>query len=177
MRSYDPVRTALLVPGLTLLLLVLQWGSNGSQWGSGRVMTTLVVGVMLILASLVSQIWAGENGTLPPRMMRKRSIVAGSVVSLGFGSALIIMTFFLPIWYQAIKGLSSIDAGVRMLGYFFVTVFFVVTSGIVVSKTGYYTPWLILGSAMVTVGCSLLTTFRVNTSIAMSIGLQVSYLS
>lgn len=177
LKSYDPVGTALLVPGLTLLLLALQWGSNGSHWGSAHVMVTLVVGIMLILAFFVSQIWAGENGTLPPRIMRKRSIAAGSAVSLGFGSTLILVTFFLPIWYQAIKGLSAVDAGVRMLGYFLVTVFFVISSGIVVSKTGYYTPWLILGTALLTVGCGLLTTFRVNTSTAKSIGFQVSDLS
>lgn len=177
LKSYDPVGTALLVPGLTLLLLALQWGSNGSHWGSAHVVATLVVGIMLILAFLVSQIWAGENGILPPRIMRKRSIAAGSAVSLGFGSTLILVTFFLPIWYQAIKGLSAVDAGVRMLGYFLVTVFFVITSGIVVSKTGYYTPWLILGTALLTVGCGLLTTFRVNTSTAKSIGFQVSDLS
>ncbi|KAF2489863.1 MFS general substrate transporter [Lophium mytilinum] len=173
LKSFDPVGTALLVPGLTLLLLALQWGSNGSHWGSAQVVATLVVGIMLILAFLVSQIWTGENGTLPPRIMRKRSISAGAAVSLGFGSTLILVTFYLPIWYQAIKGLSAIDAGVRMLPYFLITVFFVITSGIVVSKTGYYTPWLILGTALLTVGCGLLTTFRVNTSTAKSIGFQL----
>jgi hypothetical protein len=137
----------------------------------------IIVGIILILAFLVSQIWAGENGALPPRIMRKRSIAAAFAVSLGFGSTLILVTFFLPIWYQAIKGLSAVDAGVRMLGYFLVTVFFVITSGIVVSKTGYYNPWLILGTALLTVGCGLLTTFRVNTSTAKSMGIQVSDLS
>ena len=73
--------------------------------------------------------------------------------------------------------LANIDAGVRMLGYFLVTVFFVIASGIIVSKTGYYTPWLILGTALLTVGCGLLTTFQVNTSTAKSIGIQVSDLS
>lgn len=174
LKSYDPVGTALLIPGLILLLLALQWGSSGSAWGSAKVAATLVVGIMLILSFLVSQIWAGDNGTLPPRIMRKRSIVAGFAASLGFGSTLIIVTFFLPIWYQAIKGLSAIDAGVRMLGYFLVTVFFVITSGLVVSKTGYYTPWLIVGTALLTVGCGLLATCQVDTSTAKSIGFQAS---
>lgn len=173
-KSYDPIGTALLTPGLILVLLALQWGSNGSTWSSPRVIATLVLGVVLILAFLVSQIWTGENGTLPPRIMRKRSIVAGTAVSLGFGSTLIVVTFYLPIWYQAIKGLSAVDAGVRMLGYFLITVFFVIFSGIIVSKTGYYTPWLIFGTALLTIGCGLLTTFRVETSTATSIGFQVS---
>ncbi len=174
LKSYDPVGSMLLIPGLTLLLLALQWGNNGSNWDSARVLATLITSIVLILAFLVWQIWAGDNGTLPPRIMRKRSVAAGSLVSLGFGSVLIVVTFFIPIWYQAIKGHSAIRAGILMLGYFLSTVVFVIGSGIVVSKTGYYTPWLIAGTALMTIGCGLLTTYRVDTSTAKSIGFQVS---
>jgi MFS family permease len=174
LKAYDPIGTALLTPGLILLLLALQWGGNDSGWGSARVLSTLIVGITLIIAFIFSQIWVGENGTLPPRIICKRSIAAGTAVSLGFGSTLIIVTFYLPIWYQAIKGLSAADAGVRMVPYFLVTVFFVIGSGVIVSKTGYYTPWLIAGTALLTIGCGLLTTFRVDTSTATSIGFQVS---
>ncbi|OAL49071.1 MFS general substrate transporter [Pyrenochaeta sp. DS3sAY3a] len=173
LRAYDPIGTALLVPGLVLVLLALQWGSSGSPWASARVLGTLVVGIVLVLCFGISQFWAGENGTLPPRIMRERSIVAGSAVSLGFGSTLIIVTFFMPIWYQAIKGVEAIDAGLRMLGYFLITVVFVIASGIAVSKTGYYTPWMIGGTALLTVGCGLLTTLEVDSSTATSIGFQL----
>lgn len=174
LKAYDPVGTLLLIPGLVLLLLALQWGSNDSSWSSSRVVSTLVFGIILILGFLVSQAWTGDNGTLPPRIMQKRSILAGTAVSLGFGSTLVIVTFFMPIWYQAIKDVSAIEAGVRMLGYFLVTVVFVIISGIIVSKTGYYTPWLIVGTALLTLGCGLLTTLRVDTRTATSIGFQVS---
>lgn len=174
LKAYDPIGTALLTPGLVLLLLALQWGSIGSSWTSPRVLSTLVIGVVLIVAFVASQIWVGDNGTLPPRIMRKRSIAAGTAVSLGFGSTLIVVTFYVPIWYQAIMGLSAVDAGIRMLPYFLVTVFFVIASGVIVSKQGYYTPWLIAGTALLTIGCGLLTTFRVDTSTPESIGYQVS---
>ncbi|KAF9734949.1 hypothetical protein PMIN06_011010 [Paraphaeosphaeria minitans] len=173
LKAYDPVGIALLTPGLILLLLALQWGSVDSSWRATRVLSTLIVGIVLIIAFIASQIWIGDNGTLPPRILRKRSIAAGTAVSLGFGSTLIVVTFYLPIWYQAIKGLSAVDAGVRMLPYFLATVFFVIGSGAFVSWQGYYTPWLIAGTALLTLGCGLLTTFRVDTSTAESIGYQV----
>lgn len=65
-------------------------------------------------------------------------------------------------------------AGVRLLPYFLVTVVFVVGSGILVSKIGYYNPVLSIGMALVVIGCGLFTTFRVDTSTAESIGFQVS---
>ena len=170
----DPLGTACLVPGLVLVLLALQWGGSGYSWGSTRVVVSLVVGFVLLVAFGVAQWWVGHNGTVPGRILRQRSIAAGTVVSLGFGSTLTILTFYLPIWFQAIKGLSAYDAGVRLLPYFLVTVVFVIGSGFFVSKVGYYSPPLILGTALLVVGCGLLTTFRVNTSTAEYIGYEVN---
>ena len=172
--QFDPIGTALLVPGLVLLLLALQWGGNKHPWTSARVLVLLVLGLVLLVAFGISQSWAGDNGTVPPRIIRQRSIAAGTVVSFGFGSALVVLTFYLPLWFQAIQGVSAAGAGVRLLAYFLITVTFVIGSGFGVSKTGYYTPWLMAGTALLVVGCGLLTTFRVTTTIGESVGFQVS---
>jgi MFS family permease len=173
-RRFDPVGTALLLPGLVLVLLGLQWGGNGYAWGSTRVVVSLVVGLVLLVGFGFVQWWVGDNGTVPSRILTQQSIAAGSVVNLGFGSALTILTFYLPIWFQAIKGLSAFGAGIRLLPYFLGTVVFVIGSGFVISKTGYYNPPLILGTALMVVGGGLLTTFRVDTSTGEYIGFEVS---
>ncbi|KAF2415860.1 putative efflux pump antibiotic resistance protein [Tothia fuscella] len=170
--QFDPIGTAILIPGLILLLLGLQWGGSES-WRSTKVIVTLISGIILLVAFAISQIFIGENGTIPPRIICQRSIAAATAVSLGFGSTLVIITFYLPLWYQAITGLSAVDAGVRMIGYFLVTVVFVIAGGLLVFKAGYYTPVLIVGTALTVVGCGLFTTFRTNTSTARSIGYQV----
>ncbi|KAK8036215.1 major facilitator superfamily transporter [Apiospora rasikravindrae] len=172
LKQFDPVGTALMLPGLILLLLALQWGGI-EGWTSKRVLACLILGIALLVAFGAWQIWAGENGTVPPRIIRQRSIAAAAVTSLGFGSVLIIVTFYVPIWYQAIQGLTAVDAGIRMMGYFLSTVVFVIGSGIITSKIGYYTPPLIIGTAIAVVGCGLLTTLRVDTSSATVIGYQV----
>lgn len=94
-------------------------------------------------------------------------------MSFGFGSVLLILTFYLPIWYQAIKGLSAVGSGIRLLPYFLITVAFVIGSGILVSKIGYYTPVLNVGTAIAVISCGLFTTFTINTSKAEAIGYQV----
>lgn len=173
-KQFDPVGTALLLPGLVLLVLALQWGGDGSAWGSTRVVVTLVLGLLLLVAFGASQSWSGDNGTVPPRILRQRSIAAAAVVSLGFGSALVILTFYLPIWYQAIKGESAVSAGIRLLPYFLGTTVFAIGSGILVSKMGYYTPVVVVGIALMIVGTGLLTTLQVDTSSGKSYGYQVS---
>ncbi|KAH7305758.1 major facilitator superfamily domain-containing protein [Stachybotrys elegans] len=173
--QFDPIGTLLLVPGIILLLLALQWGPENGSWSSPRVLGTIIPGIFLLVIFAVSQIWIGENGTIPPRIISQRSIAAASAASLGFGSALIIITFYLPIWYQAIQGLSAVDAGIRLLAYFLSTVFFVIGSGALVSKLGYYTPLMILGTAIMIVGCGLLSTVRVNSPDAEVVGFQVLF--
>lgn len=84
------------------------------------------------------------------------------------------MTFYLPIWFQAIKGKSAVGAGERMLPYFLVTVFFVIGGGFLVNKIGYYTPVLIVGSAILIIGVGLLTTFKTDTTNATWIGYEVN---
>jgi MFS family permease len=173
-KQFDPVGTAFLLPGLVLLLLALQWGSNEYAWGSTRVIVSLVLGLVLLIAFAICQLWVRDNGTIPPRIICQRSVAAATVASFGFGSVLIILTFYLPIWYQAIKGISAIAAGIRLIPYLVGTVVFVITSGILVSKIGYYTPVFNVGMALVVISCGLFTTFQVDTSTAKPIGFQVS---
>lgn len=174
-RQFDPLGTALLVPGLILLLLALQWGGNQYAWSSARVIVLLVLGLVLLLAFALVQVWAGDNGTVPPRIFRQRSVMAATAVSLTFGSTLLILSFYLPIWFQAIKSQSAIGAGIKLLPYFLFTVLFVIASGFLVSKIGYYTPVLIVGTAILIVSCGLLTTWAPGTSKGKWVGYQASY--
>lgn len=173
-KCYDPIGTAIVLPGLILLLLALQWGGTDESWSSARVIACLIISIVLLSAFAISQPFLGDDATLPVRVLRKRSIWAGAIASLGFGSTLIVLTFYLPIWNQAIKGDSPQAAGVRMLPYFLSTVIFVIGAGIAVSKVGYYAPFLIIGTALTIVGCGLLSTFKVDTDFAMAAGYQAS---
>ena len=173
-KKFDPVGNAMLAPGLILLLLAIQWGGSTYAWSSARVVACLVVGIVLLIAFMVVQYWVQEDGTVPPRIFLQRSIAACTVISLCTGAALIIDSFYLPIWFQAIKGNSAAQAGVRLLPYFLSTVVFVIGSGFAVSKLGYYTPFLISGNALLIIATGLLTTLRIDTTTGEWIGYQVS---
>jgi hypothetical protein len=162
--KFYPVGNMVLAPGLVCLLLALQWSGTKHPWSGARIIALVVVGPVLLVAFACIQ-WIQEHGTIPPRVFRQRSIAAGVFVSLGNGAALIIPTFYLPIWFQAIKGTTAVNAGIRLLPLFLGTVVFVIGSGIAISKSGYYAPWLTVDYAIRVIGAGLLTTFRVDTSI------------
>lgn len=168
----DPVGNMVLAPAIICLLLGLQWGGTKYPWKDPRVLALLVVGPILLLTFFCIQA-VQENGTIPLRILRQRSMVSGMVVSFGLGSALIIPTFYLPIWFQAIKGISAIQSGIRLLPLLLGTVVFVIGAGIAISKSGQYAPWLIIGCAIRVLGGGLMTTFRVDSGIGQWFAYQV----
>ncbi|KAH8667075.1 major facilitator superfamily protein [Xylariales sp. PMI_506] len=170
--QFDPVGNMMLAPGLICFLLALQWGGTMYPWNDARVISLLVVGPVLIVVFFCIQ-FVQKNATIPPRILRQRSIAAGVVVSFGVGAALIIPTFYLPIYFQAIKGTTAVDAGIRLLPLFLGTVISVIGSGIAISKSGYYTPWLIVGCAIRVIGAGLLATLQVDTGAGKWIGYQI----
>lgn len=141
----------MIAPGLICLLLGLQLGGTKYPWSDARVIALLVVGPVLLVAFACIQ-WVQENGTIPPRIIRQRGIAAGVFVPLGLGAALTIPTFYHPTWFQAMRGTSAVKAGIRLLPLFLGTVVFVIGSGIAISKSGYYAPWLIVGCVIRVVG-------------------------
>lgn len=70
-----------------------------------------------------------------------------------------ITVYFLPIWFQSIKGSSAVESGIHLLPMMISMVVGSIGGGITNSKIGYYTPLAIIGSCIMSVGAGLLTTF------------------
>jgi len=123
----------------------------------------------------VVQIYKPDTATVPPRIFNQRSIIAGSWATLCIGAQMMIFVYFLPIWFQAIKGVNAVDSGIRLLPMLLPMVFASIITGVIVSKVGYYTPPMIFGNCVLAVGCGLLTTLKVNSGEGEWIGYQVLY--
>ncbi|XXH05441.1 hypothetical protein Hte_011868 [Hypoxylon texense] len=188
----DMLGTAILVPGVVCLLLALQWGgqtyavsplrlggdfmyANGSQWSNGRIIALLTLAGALLVAFAAVQILVPATATLPPRLFKQRSVVSALWATLCISSGNFIFTYFLPIWFQSITGVSAAESGIRLLPVMLSVVVGSVFSGIINSKIGYYTPLAIIGSCVMSVGAGLLTTFQVDTSEGKWIGYQILY--
>ncbi|KAK6219186.1 dolichol kinase [Pestalotiopsis sp. IQ-011] len=171
----DAVGTVLLIPGVVCLLLALQWGGLQYAWNSGRVIALLTLGIALLIGFCVVQVYMPKTATLPPRIFKQRSILAGFWATLCIGSQMMIFVYFLPIWFQAIKEVSAVDSGIRLLPLTLAMVVASMSTGILTSKIGYYTPFLITGVCVMSIGAGLLTTLQVGTGSGMWIGYQVLY--
>jgi len=83
--------------------------------------------------------------------------------------------YYLPIWFQAIDGNSAVESGINLLPMVMPIVVTPIVTGQLVSRIGYYTPFMIFGVSLTATGASLLTTLGIDTSEGKWIGFQILY--
>ena len=171
----DPIGTAFFLPGVICLLLALQWGGSTYAWNNGRIIALLVIFGVCLCAFVTVQVWLGDMVTVPPRIIKQRSIAAAVWFSLCVGGLMLAVVYFLPIWFQVIKDATPVHSGIMNLPTLLSLVIASMLSGIFVKKVGYYTPPLIACSVIMPIGLGLFTTFTPETGHAKWIGYQVIF--
>ncbi|KAF2740216.1 major facilitator superfamily transporter [Polyplosphaeria fusca] len=171
----DPIGTLIFLPGTTLLLLALQWGGTTHPWSSVRVVTCLVLAFALLVLFIAVQVWKQDAATVPPRIITQRSVGAAVFYTFMNGASMQVVIYYIPIWFQAVQGVSAVDSGIRTLGLVLPMVVASAASGIVCNRIGHYAPQMILGSIITSVGAGMLTMWQVRSSAGQWIGYQVLY--
>ena len=171
----DPIGTALFLPGVVCLLLALQWGGTVYPWHNGRIIALLVLFVLLIAGFISVQFWRKEKATIPPRIVANRSIISGMWSQFCLGSSMMLMIYYIPIWFQAIKDVSAVKSGINVLPLILGLVVASIMAGILVQKLGYYAPFMIANSILMSIGAGLITTWTPSTGHSHWIGYQALY--
>jgi hypothetical protein len=100
----------------------------------------------LIILFIYSQIKLGERATLPIRILSQRTVAATSAFSGLFGGAFFVLIFYLPLYFQSIKGVSATKSGIDVLPLILSNVVASIVAGGLITVVGYYTPFIIFGS-------------------------------
>ncbi|KAF4628724.1 hypothetical protein G7Y89_g9430 [Cudoniella acicularis] len=171
----DPLGTLVFLPGIICLLLALQWGGTTYPWGNARIIVLFILAAILIAIFIVIQFKSGDRATVPIRIINQRSIASGFYFSLVSPGAMMVIIYFLPLWFQAIKGVSAVASGIDSLPLVLSLVVASILSGAITAKTGYYTGQLIACSIIMSIGAGVLTTLKVDTPSAQWIGFQILF--
>jgi hypothetical protein len=103
---------------------------------------------------------------MPPRLFQHRTSVGGYVI-IFFGAVIIqALSYFLPMYFQAVVGASPLMLGVYFLPFALTMIPFGALAGVFMSKTGLYMPLHWLGFALNAVGAGLLSTLNERSRIA-----------
>ncbi|KAF1848183.1 MFS general substrate transporter, partial [Cucurbitaria berberidis CBS 394.84] len=173
--KFDPFGATFFLASITCLLLALQLGGTTFAFSSGRVIALYVVFGLLLIAFMALQFFGGENATIPTSVIKQRSMIFGMLYMFLVGSHFLTLVYFLPIWFQGVRGSSALQSGIQTLPILLAQTLFVVLGGIFVTMTGYYIPLMWASIVLTSIGAGLLTTLEVNSSSAKWIGYQIIY--
>ncbi|KAK0650673.1 Efflux pump roqT [Lasiodiplodia hormozganensis] len=172
----DPLGQFFFVPGMVCLLLALQWGGSTYNWANARIIVLLILAILLIAAFVVVQaINRNNTATVAPRIIKQRTVAGATWFMFCNAAAMMGFVYYLPIWFQAIKGVDAMSSGLMLLPLILSLVVASIITGILVSRIGYYTPFLIACSVVSAVGAGMLTTFKTDSGRDEWIGYQVLF--
>ncbi|KAH7324523.1 major facilitator superfamily domain-containing protein [Stachybotrys elegans] len=169
----DPVGNLVFIPAIVCLILALQWGGAQYAWQDAHVVVALVFAGVLLAAFVATQIWRQEKATVPPRIAKQRSIAASLFFTFFNGSAMMLALYYLPLWFQAVQGVSATNSGIRLLPVILPTILGSLVSGVIISKVGYCNPFFYLSSILMPIGAGLLATMTPDSGMAEWFGYQV----
>jgi EmrB/QacA subfamily drug resistance transporter len=165
--SIDYVGAALLAAGLSAIVLLTSLGGNTWAWGSSQVAVAGVLGVLLLTAFGVFERRAREP-IVPPTLLRNPVFAVSGSLSLIVGFALFGAVTFLPLYFQTVDAASPTGSGLRLLPMMAGVLTMSILSGQLISRTGRYKMFPIIGTALMTLGLGLLSRLDVGTSLLTS---------
>ncbi len=159
----DYLGAALLVGGVTPLLLLTEWGGREYEWGSPTIIGLGIVGAV-VLALFAAQERRAEEPILAPRLFRNGvfniTSAGGFIVGLAMFGAIV----FMPQYLQIVKGNSPTRSGLLMIPMMVGLMATSIGSGRIIAQTGKYKKFPIIGLTILPVGLYLLSLLDVESS-------------
>ena len=94
-------------------------------------------------------------------------------ISFGPGGAVLLHSYYLPYYFQAVLDNSAIISSVHIITYVATNYFIATAASFMASRTGYFNPPAILGPFISTIGCGLLSTLKPTTPTGKWAGYQI----
>ncbi|CAK5270693.1 unnamed protein product [Mycena citricolor] len=169
----DYVGATLIAGCITSLVLALQWGGNTKPWGDKAVIISFVFAAVLAAAFIAWEIRLDERAMTPTAIFKSRSVYAILFYSFLTRFSLLLFSYYIPIFYQAVRHHSATKSGIDLLPFMLGVVVTVISSGQLVGRFGYYWPFILSAPVFLALGSGLLYTLNSGTSSAKIVGFQI----
>ncbi|EGE04286.1 MFS multidrug transporter [Trichophyton equinum CBS 127.97] len=137
-KRLDLVGTFTFIASIACLLTALQYGGTTTPWSSGLVVALLTIFAILLATFILAQILQkDENATIPTHIAKNRNMAFGAIFAICQGGAFNIFIFYLPLYFQVIKGANPIRSGINYLPLILVNTIGIIISGLLTTKLGY----------------------------------------
>ncbi|SDR81289.1 drug resistance transporter, EmrB/QacA subfamily [Friedmanniella luteola] len=159
----DYLGSILLAAGVSSLLIWVSLAGQRFDWWSWQTWLMVGGGIALLALTVLAERTAPEP-IIPLRFFKSRTIVLSSLASLFVGIALFGGTVFLSQYFQLARGESPTMAGVMTIPLIAGLFLSSTISGQIISRTGRYKVWVLIGGVLMTAGLGLLATIAFDTN-------------
>jgi EmrB/QacA subfamily drug resistance transporter len=140
----------LLSVGLVPLLIIAEQGRVWG-WSSPRALLCFGIGIVGVIAFVLAEIKMGDDALIPMRFFRNPLFSLCIAVSVIAGAAMFGGISLLPQYLQVVKGSSPTLAGYQTLPLVGALMIASIVSGSIISKTGRYKIFPIVGTALMAI--------------------------
>jgi EmrB/QacA subfamily drug resistance transporter len=161
--TIDYAGAGLLAVFLTALTLVSDVGGSSYAWSSSLVLGLIGTAVLGLIVFVFVERRAAEP-VLPLRLFRDTTFTVTSVIGLIVGFALFGSVTYFPVFLQVVKGVSPTASGLEMLPMMVGMLVTSIVSGQLISRSGRYKIFPVLGTAVMALGMLLLSRMTPGTS-------------
>lgn len=159
----DVIGAVLLAAASTCLVLLTSWGGTEYAWESRMILGLAVGAAGTSLLFVIAEHHAAEP-IIPLRLFRDPVFTVTGLVGAVVGIALFGAASYLPTYLQMVEGATATESGLLMLPMMGGVVVASIVSGQLISRTGRYKVYPVLGGALSTLGMWLLSRLETGTT-------------
>ncbi len=147
----------------TAIILLATWGGTEYPWASPQVVGLAAV-ALLALAGFIAVERRAEEPMLPLHVFKNSNFSLTMVLTFFVGLALFGAMTFLPLYQQTVQGASPTVSGLLFTPLMIGSAATSIVAGQVVTRTGRYKMFPILGGILMAIGMFLLSRLDVSTT-------------
>jgi len=159
----DYLGITLLATVATSIVLITSLGGSTWDWGGPEVIGLAILGVAAVVAFAFVEARVPEP-VLPLRLFRNRVFVTTSIVGFVVGFAMFGSITYLPLYLQGVHHATATESGLQMIPMMVGLLITSIGSGQLISRTGRYKIYPIVGTVVFTIGLYLLSLMDRETS-------------
>ncbi|OCL11843.1 MFS general substrate transporter [Glonium stellatum] len=164
LRRVDWLGTVLFLASTTGFLIPITWGGVMYPWSSWRTLVPLILCALGLLAFFIHQERFAAEPLIRTEVLKSRTAAATYFATVIHGVVLWSLLYYMPLYYEAVKGFSPILAGVALFPQTFTVAPAAIVVGATIAITGRYRWAIWAGWALTTLGMGVLVDLKVATS-------------
>ncbi len=162
----DYLGMILLAATTSAVILTTTWGGSMYAWDSIQIISLIIGSIIGACLFIMTELRAKEP-IIPMSLFKEKNFVIVTLAAMLISVAMFGAVGYMPTYFQMAVGASASTAGLLMAPMMGSLLLSSIVSGIIVSKTGKYKLYPVIGTAILAVGLGLLSTVTIATPVAL----------